>query len=172
MQPRELMPWDDWPLFSLTSDPDVTRYLGFRTHRTVDEAAALLKTYKAGPGRWFGMWDGNRLCGVVGVEKQGHCAAMALYAARPVRGFGRIAGVAFVRWAFDSPEIKRVFAHCHVDNVPVQRVLERMGATREGRMRSFAVFPNISPEPADCYLYSIVRGDRMLHSNGEKTDGR
>jgi len=159
MLPRELMPWDAPALFRLTSDPTVTRYLGFRTHETVDDAAALIATYHTGPGRWFGVWDGDRLAGVVGAERQGHSAALGLYAGRPVRGFGRIMGNAFVRWAFDNPEVLRAWAHCHVDNVPVQRVLERMGAVREGRMRKFAVFPNISSEPADCYLYSLLRGE-------------
>lgn len=159
MIPRELLPWDATALFRLTSDPTVTRYLGFRTHTHVDDAAKLIAAYRTGSGRWFAVWDGPRIAGVVGAERQGHAAALALYAGRPVRGFGRVTGTAFVQWAFDNPEVKRVFAHCHTDNVPVQRVLERMGATREGRMRNYAVFPNISPEPADCYLYSLLPGE-------------
>lgn len=158
--PREFVaPMDTYGLFKLTSDAVVTRYLGFRTHTSLDQTAELIHAYKTGPGQWFAV-DGPRgIMGVVGVERQGHAVALAIYFGRPLRGAGRIMSTAFVQWIFDDPKVKRVFAHCHVDNIPVQRVLERMGATREGRMRNYAVFPNISPEPADCFLYSLLPGE-------------
>lgn len=159
-KPREFVtPMDVHGLFALTSDPAVTRYLGFRTHTGLEQAAELIHAYKTGPGRWFAV-DGPRgIAGVVGIERQGHAAALAIYFGRPSRGAGRIVSTAFVQWVFENPQIKRAFAHCHVDNVPVQHVLERMGATREGRMRNYAVFPNVGPEPADCYLYSLLPGE-------------
>ena len=35
--------------------------------------------------------------------------------------------------------------------------MTRMGAEREGRLRRFEMFPNLSDEPQDCFVYSIVR---------------
>lgn len=160
---RELTQADAGQLFRLTSDPTVTRYLGFRTHLLQDETSKLIRSYSSGPGRWVGVFDGmpwaERLIGVMGAERQDHSATVAIYFSPRARGAGRPASLTFVRWIFDNPEVQRVWAHCHIDNVPVQRVLERMGATREGRMRKYAVFPNISPELADCYLYSLLRNE-------------
>lgn len=155
----ELMQWHAPALFELTGDPRVTRYLGFRTHETVHDAARLIEEYARGPAAWQAAHDDSgRLVGVVGTEKRGHILAMALYGNPKFRGFGRTAAVPLIDHAMmHDPDVWRVWAHCHVDNVPVQRVLERLGAEREGRMRRYAVFPNISDEPQDCYLYAITK---------------
>jgi len=72
------------------------------------------------------------------------------------RGAGREFSVPFVQWIFMHPQIWRVSAFCHVDNFPVRRVLERMGASYEGTLRRFEMFPNVSDEPQD----AIVRGEQ------------
>ena len=48
----------------------------------------------------------------------------------------------------------RVEATCRVENAASARVLEKSGFTKEGVLRYWAVFPNISSEPQDCYVYS------------------
>jgi len=163
---RELnaLPRDRDMLFPLVSNPAVTRYLGFKTHENVHDTERLLRRYRHGPGVWLGVFEGmpwaEQLVGVAGLEKQGHNVACSIYFSPEARGAGRRFALPWVRSIFrDDWTVQRIFAHCHVDNVPVQRVLERMGATREGRMRKFGMFPNIGPEPADCYLYSLLRGE-------------
>ena len=95
----------------------------------------------------------------MGFEVIEHQVAMTIMFRRDwkARGAGREFSVPFVAWIFTHPQIWRVWAYCHPKNVPVIRVLERMGATREGLLRRFAVFPNISDEPQDAYVYGIVR---------------
>jgi len=155
----ELMQWHAPALFELTSDPLVTRYLGFRTHETVHDAARLIEQYTYGSATWFAaMDDSGRLMGVVGTEKRGHMVTMALYGSPKFRGFGRTAAIPLIDGAMMyDPDVWRIWAYCHVDNLPVQRVLERIGAEREGRMRRYAVFPNVSDEPQDCFLYGIAK---------------
>lgn len=156
----DVQPWDVSDLFTLFSDPAVTRYLGLRTLGTMDDAYATLTRYKAGPTRWLRVAADGEFIGLVGVEVEGHQATV-LIAFRPTkkaRGAGREFSVPFVQWLFSQPQIWRVWAYCHVDNTPVQRVLERMGAECEGKLRRYAFFPNIGPEtPQDVYVYSIVR---------------
>lgn len=144
-------------LYPIVADPIVTRYLGFKTIMTAAGATALIAGYQKDVAQWFGYFAEGRLVGVSGIERQGHSVAIALYFGRNVKGFGRPVGSAAVAEAFKDPTIRRVWAHCHTENIPVQRVLERMGAKREGRLRKYAVFPNISDEPQDCYIYSIVQ---------------
>jgi RimJ/RimL family protein N-acetyltransferase len=154
---HELMQWDAPLLFELTGNPRVTKYLGFKTHETVHDASRLIEAYRTSPGQWFGSFIDGRLAGVVGIERQGHSATMAVYASPHARGFGRMTAAPIVDFVLSQPGVWRVWAFCHVDNVPVQRVMERLGAVQEGCMRRYAMFPNVSDEPQDCFLYAITK---------------
>lgn len=159
---RDFNPWEGPGVFALTGDHLVMRYMGFPVHRTVDDATMLLRRYRESPSRFQVVCldgDVTDILGIVGLEVSGHQAAMTIMFRRDwkARGAGREFSKPFVQWIFTHPHIWRVSAYCHVDNIPVQRVLARMGAEREGRLRRFAFFPNVSDEPQDVYLYSIVR---------------
>lgn len=160
---RDLNPWDGPRVFRLTGNPVTMRYMGFRVHETVDEATALIERYRANPlGKWLAVCpkdDPAAVLGLVGFEVQRHQATLTIMFRndRRARGAGRAFSVPFVQWIFTHAEIWRVWAYCHVDNVPARRVLERMGAVREGKLRRFETFPNIAVEPQDVYVYAIVR---------------
>ena len=154
---------DEGPsIFAMTGDRAVMRYMGFRAHDTVDEARDLILAYQKSPSRWQAVTlldDPNDILGIVGFEVQGHQVAITIMFRRDwkARGAGREFSTPFVKWIFTHPQIWRAWAHVHVDNLPVQRVLKRMGAEREGRLRRFAMFPNLSEIPQDVYAYAIVR---------------
>lgn len=159
---RDINPWEGPGVFAMTGDRDVTRYMGFKVHDTVQQATALIAQYRQSPSRWQAICldgDVTDILGIVGLEIQEHQATITIMFRRDwkARGAGREFSVPFVRWLFTHPHIWRVWAHCHVDNRPVQRVLERMGAACEGRLRRFAFFPNVAAEPQDCYIYAIVK---------------
>lgn len=161
---RDVNPWDAPRVFRLTGDPEVMRYMGFPVHKDEAEARVLVARYQENlQARWLGVAlkdvPGD-LLGIVGFEVRGHQASMTIMFSRDwrARGAGRAFSAPFVEWIFTHPQIWRVWAYCHVDNLPVQRVLERMGAEREGRLRRFEMFPNVSDEPQDAYVYSIIRG--------------
>lgn len=160
---RDLSPWEGERVFRLTGNPAVMKYMGFRTHASEAEATALIERYLNNPaGRWLAVCpkeEPTDVLGIVGFEVHRHAASVTIMF-RPdwkARGAGREFSKLFVQWIFTHTQIWRVWAYCHTDNVPVQRVLERMGAEREGRLRRFEVFPNVSDEPQDCYVYAIVR---------------
>lgn len=160
---REINPWEAPGVFRLTGDPAVMRYMGFRTHTHEDQAAELIERYRGNhESRWLGVCtkgDPSGLIGIVGLEIRGHSATLTLMFCNDwaARGAGRAVSIPLVAWLFVHVEIWRVWAYCHVDNIPVQRVLERLGAVREGRLRRFEYFPNVSDEPQDVYMYSIVK---------------
>ena len=113
---------------------------------------------QSSPSRWLSVLNGAQFLGIVGMEAKGHQVALTLASNGVRQGFGREFSVPFVQWIFTHPNTWRVWAYCHVDNNPVQRVLARMGAEREGRLRRFEVFPNLEDStPQDCFIYSIVR---------------
>jgi len=161
---RDVNLWDAPDLYALLGDADTVRYMGVPQLRNVMEANVLISRYQAGPGRWLSVLDGTkpqatRFLGIVGLEIRGHQATLtiAFNRSREARGAGREFSVPFVQWIFTYPQIWRVWAYCHVDNLPVQKVLARMGAEREGRLRRFAFFPNLSNEPQDVFVYGITR---------------
>ena len=54
-------------------------------------------------------------------------------------------------------QIFRVQATCDVENTASQRVLEKSGFAREGRLERHTLHPNISPEPRACFMYAKCR---------------
>lgn len=159
---RDIMPWEGPGIFALTGDRNVMRYMGFPVHNSVDDATKLIAQYQKAPSRFQAVCldgDPTDILGIVGLEVNRHQAAMTIMFRRDwkARGAGREFSVPFVKWVFTHQTIWRVWAYCHVDNIPVQRVLERMGAAREGRMRRFELFPNVDNVPQDVYVYAIVR---------------
>jgi ribosomal-protein-alanine N-acetyltransferase len=160
---RDLNPWEGPAVFALTGDSKVMRYMGFAVHNSVDQATALLQAYKSSPSRFQAVClDGEPtdLLGIVGLEVRGHQASMTLMLRRDwkARGVGREFCKPFIAWIFTHPQIWRVWSYVHVDNKAGQHVTEKLGAEREGRLRRFEYFPNVSELPQDCYIYSIVRG--------------
>ena len=159
---RDVNLWDAAQLLELFGDEETVRYMGLSKLQNIGDAMALVSRYHVSPTKWLAVCDRaefGEFLGVVGLEIKGHQATVtiAFKRTRKARGAGREFSKPFVQWIFTHPQIWRVWAYCHVDNTPAQRVLERMGAEREGRLRRFEVFPNVSTEPQDVFVYAIVR---------------
>lgn len=160
---RDVHPWEGPKVFALTGDHNVMRYMGFAVHKSVDDATALIAQYQNALSKFQAVCldgDPTDILGIVGLEVRGHQATMTIMFRRDwkARGVGREFSVPFVQWIFMHKHIWRVWAYCHIDNIAVQRVLERMGATCEGCLRRFEFFPNVSTtEPQDVFVYAIVR---------------
>ena len=72
---RDLSPWDGDKIFAMTGDAEAMKYMGIRTHKSIDEATALLKTYQNSPTNWQAICtadDPASILGVVGIEVRGH----------------------------------------------------------------------------------------------------
>jgi ribosomal-protein-alanine N-acetyltransferase len=59
---------------------------------------------------------------------------------------------------FANTRIERVEARCAIDNLPSQRVLEKVGFEREGRLRSYF---KLHGRRVDNWLYSILKGEGL-----------
>jgi len=142
------------------SNPSTVRYLGLKPLRRPQDAMALISRYRAGPARWLAVSEGAAFVGLVGLEVQGHQVTITLVSNGLRIGFGREFSRPLIAWIFSQPQVWRLWSYVHVDNIAGQRVTERLGATKEGRLRRFAFFPNVSEtEPQDVFVYSITRDD-------------
>lgn len=80
------------------------------------------------------------------------------------RGYATEAVKLFTDYLFSTKTITRIQATTHVLNKPAQRVLEKCGFIKEGRLRS-ALFTN--GEAHDAYVYGLVRRRwKLLRNNG------
>lgn len=145
-----------------TRDPEVTRYLRWRPHESIDRAHAFIGTCvqswaAIGHGPWvltrtgddtpIGMIDARY--GDMGVEL-GYVLGRADWG----QGLMPEAATAVVEAALAEPDIYRVWAVCDVDNRASARVLEKAGMTLEGRLARASLHPNLGPEPRDVLLYA------------------
>jgi len=146
-------------------DAEVVRYLVWRPHRDLRETEEFLDRCAAG---WAAGDDfpwavtlksSGELIGMLGLRLDGFKADVGYALARKVWGqnFAAEALRPVVEWALAQPGIYRVWALCDVDNTASARVLEKVGMTREGRLRRYTLHPNVSDEPRDSYCYSVVK---------------
>jgi [ribosomal protein S5]-alanine N-acetyltransferase len=148
-----------------THDPEVTRYVMWRPHTSVDQTLEFLKSCVAA-------WEGEKRfpyvimlkgtdnpIGMVDFHIAGSTVGIGYVIGRAYWGRGYVpeAVQAIVKWALRQPSIYRVCADCDVENTASIRVMEKVGMQREGVLRRHTIHPNISNEPRDCYLYAIVK---------------
>ena len=146
-------------------DPDVTRYLVWLPHRSVETTKHFLShcverwaAKTAFPYVIMRLRDGE-LMGMVEIQFHQHGANIGYVLAKNHWGQGIMPEAArcIVTHALAQPAIFRVQAFCDIENIASARTLERIGMSREGVLRRYVIHPLLSSEPRDCYLYAITR---------------
>ena len=147
-------------------DPEVTRYLMWTPHESVEETKRFVKDRclelpEDGSRLIWAITerDNDKLCGMIELRPRGHKADVGYVLARSFwgRNYMTEALRAVLELAFTLPGMYRVWALCDVDNVGSARVMEKAGLTFEGVMRRHTIHPNISPEPRDMRCYAMTR---------------
>jgi RimJ/RimL family protein N-acetyltransferase len=144
------------------ADPEVTRYVGFPTHRSIEDTRAFLafsdaewERWPAGPYLIVSRSDGT-LLGGAGLSFETPQRAMTGYVlAKDAwgKGYATEALAAIVELSRQLG-IRRLFALCHTGHRPSYRVLEKCGFEREAVLRCHTEFPNLRPgEPLDVLCY-------------------
>jgi RimJ/RimL family protein N-acetyltransferase len=157
---------DAQPLFdTYTQDPEVTRYLAWKPHASIDQTLEFLE-------RCQRVWTTGESCpyvierrksgellGMIELRLEGHSAGLGYVLAKAHWGKGIMteAAQALVDWSLAQPDIFRVFAFCDTENVGSARVMEKVGMQREGRMRRYFVHPNLGGEPRDVFMYAKIK---------------
>ena len=146
-------------------DPDVAKYMIWRPHTEVAQTEAFIEGCLTA---WEGLdrlpyvitrQDRDEPIGVLDARFHEHMVDIGYVLAKDEWGSGLMpeAIVALVGALFVHPRFYRVQATCDVKNIASCRTLEKSGFTREGRLESYTVHPNISPEPRPCYMYARCR---------------
>jgi [ribosomal protein S5]-alanine N-acetyltransferase len=145
-------------------DPEVTRFLTWHPHRSLDDTRAFLEHAERG-------WSESRdfswgivpraegvLVGTIGLRIDAHRGEFGYALARPAwgKGYATEAARAVVEIALASPRVHRVWAYVDVENVPSAWVLEKAGLAREGCLRKWYV-PSGFGVPRDVWCYAKVK---------------
>ena len=163
---RRPAPADAEAIFSrYSSDPEVTRFLGWPIHRSLEQTYAFLRFSDAEWQRWpagpylIEAKPAGALLGGTGLAFETPFRAATGYVlARDAWGAGYASEAlrAMVTLAADL-RVRRLYALCHPEHPASQRVLERCEFAREGVLRRYVEFPNLQPgEPVDVLCYARV----------------
>ena len=149
------------------SDPEVTRYMAWPTHKSLDDTHAFVRLSDDAWARWplAGPYlvfarDGVTLLGSAGIVNDTETVAQIGYVlARDAwgRGYATEALLASVE-AARAAGVRRVEAGVHVDHQVSRRVLEKAGFVHEGvRPGRPTDFPNLPPDAVrDAALYTLA----------------
>ena len=159
---------DEPAIFSrYASDPEVTRYMAWPTHTSLDDTHAFLRLSDDAWARWplAGPYlvfarDGVTLLGGAGIVNDDAVRAQIGYIlARDAwgRGYATEALLASVG-AARAAGVRRLEAGVHVDHHASGRVLEKAGFVREGpRPGRPGAFPNLPPDAIrDSVVYTLA----------------
>jgi len=165
---RRPRPEDAEAIFArYASDSEVTRLLSFPRHLSLDDTRGFLAVSDAEWSRWpAGPYLAERrgtgvLLGSTGLSFETEQRAATGYVLAKDswgQGYATEALRAMVEVARGAG-VLRLYALCHTDHAVSARVLEKAGFAREGTLRRYFVFPNLSPgEPLDVLCYALVLG--------------
>lgn len=152
-------------VFAYARDEEVTRYMMWRPHRSIEETLEYLRGATAFPEDgshllWAVTLRGDdTLRGMIALRPKGHKADVGYVLARPFwgRGYMTEALRAVLEFAFTLPGMYRVWGVCDADNDASARVMEKAGMVFEGTLRRDTIHPNVSPEPRDMRCYARTR---------------
>jgi RimJ/RimL family protein N-acetyltransferase len=153
-------------IYEYASDPEVTRYMAWRTATDLQQTVEVLATRASA-------WEaGEEFCWVLTIPPQDHAIGTIACRLRETaadfgyvlnrrywgQGYATEAAQTIVDWAWSLPGIKRVWATCDMDNLASARVLEKVGLTCEEMRRQSVMRPNLSDQPRDILVFAKERG--------------
>jgi ribosomal-protein-alanine N-acetyltransferase len=162
---RQLRATDVDDIFEYASDPEVSRYTLWDTHKTLEETRVFLsyiiEQHRRGEGmvwavtqRGTGKMIGT--CGFGSFKHRDSRAELGFALSRRFwnQGLTTEAVAAVLGFIFGELKLNRVEARCDVENLASARVLEKSGMKYEGVLRQHA---RIKTEFRDLKLYSVLR---------------
>jgi [ribosomal protein S5]-alanine N-acetyltransferase len=149
--------------YTYASKPEVTKYVSWPTHRTIEDSRVFLRYalegWNTGSDLSYAIRISHtkQLIGTFGfINEQGK--VQFGYALSPLhwnKGFATEVCKQMMEVIKDSKEVFRVNTFVDTENVASIRVLEKSGLFREAMLPKWFRFVNQDMQPKDCYLYVL-----------------
>lgn len=147
-------------------NPEVTRFVSWPTHRSLDDTHAFIEGAAEGRSRGvdfvYVIEREGEVIGSTGLVFDAPHRAMTGYVlSKPAwrQGYASEATQVLRELAFAQRGFVRLYAYCHANHTRSERLLHRCGFAREGFLRRHSIFPNLSDSsPQDVALWALVHG--------------
>ncbi|MRR09602.1 N-acetyltransferase [bacterium] len=161
-------------VFEYSSDPEVTRFVFWSPHATVQESSDFVNRHVqlAGNGE-LSSWAvehkaDDKLIGTCGFTwwRPEHGKAELAYALSRTywnQGLVTEAAAACIAYGFDALKLNRIEARCMPENIASERVMQKCGMRYEGTMRQTMM---VKGRYVDLKLYAILCGEWKGRDDG------
>lgn len=151
-----------------STDPEVTRFLAWRPHDSLGDALSAMLTrlacWEAGTEFSWMITPKDEPASILGMisavpDRMKWRCSVGYVLAKPHWGNGYMTEAvrALIATLFEQPGLYRIWAVVDEDNFASARVLEKAGMTREGILYRWALHPNVSGAPRNCWCFSVVK---------------
>jgi ribosomal-protein-alanine N-acetyltransferase len=162
---RKMRLEDAEAVFAYASDPEVTRYVTWDTHHSIEDSRAFLEltveSYaNGGEAGWGIVYKGDLrfvgTCGLVNWSREHARAELGYVLSGRYWGRGLMTEAvgAMIRFGFWRMGLNRIEARCVAENAASARVMEKAGMVHEGTLRKRE---RLKGEYRDMEVYSILR---------------
>ncbi|MDQ3841069.1 MAG: GNAT family N-acetyltransferase [Actinomycetota bacterium] len=164
---RQMILGDAEAVFAYASDPEVTRYVLWDTHHTIEDSETFLRSVaeryeNAEAADWGIVYKGNGRfiggCSIVGWDLENARAEMGYVLSRQYWGQGLMpeAVRAMIAFGFEKMGLNRLEVRCITENTASVRVMEKAGMLYEGTLRQREF---IKGAYRDTKIYSILKSE-------------
>ena len=154
-------------VFAYASDPEVTRYVVFDTHRSIKDSKAflqlVLEQYESGgEAVWGIVYKGDHCfvgtCGFTNWKANHARAEVGYTLSKEYWGQGLMSEAvrAMISFGFERMDLNRIEARCIAENIASARVMEKAGMLYEGTLRQREFIKGVR---RDIKIYSILRSE-------------
>jgi [ribosomal protein S5]-alanine N-acetyltransferase len=149
--------------YAYASKPEVTKYLSWRTHESINETRTFLQyaidTWNRGMDYSYSvrLKESNQLIGGFGFVNDPGKVQFG-YAFSPAhwnQGYATEVCKKAMTLIRDLPEVYRVGTFVDTGNIASVRVLEKCGLVKEATLMGWFRFVNQDNQPRDCSLYHL-----------------
>ena len=149
--------------YTYASKPEATRFVSWPTHKTISDTNSFILYARTARQQHkdysfaIRTLRENRLVGSIGVMNFDGEIQFG-YIISPTqwnKGYATEVCKAILKYVKSQSGVKRVFTYVAPENIASIRVLNKCGLIEEARLSRHMIFPNVSPEPGDCFLFFL-----------------
>jgi ribosomal-protein-alanine N-acetyltransferase len=148
-----------------TQDPEVTKYLVWQPHKTIEATKWFIdfciNKNKVSDNLIFSIFHktDHQVIGMIEFTLDDFKATFGYVLSKKYWNSGLMTESMkpILNYVYKLEKIKRIWATHNINNEASGKVMLKLGMSFEGILRNNIIYPNISSEPQDTKIYSLVK---------------